>query len=176
MTSGAKNVKFRFLSGGLEGVVEADDVTAGEIVVLRHRHEEGWQSLWYRRHGCDRGAVDRSRVVRARIGLYRCISRDHPAHPIALSRLLLLHVFPLDARSCRAPLLSSKLGWASVASPPWRPARSRPAALSRDRVRRPPTRLAGSRIPGPSWGRDAAIWPGPDRWGLPSWRSSPSMC
>src|SRR5438046_2808495 len=79
MTSGAKNVKFRFVSGGLEGVVEADDVTAGEIVVLRHRHEEGRQSLWYRRHGCDRGTVNRSRVVGARIGLYGRKCSDHPA-------------------------------------------------------------------------------------------------
>src|SRR5438045_901108 len=79
MTAGVINVKFRSVSGGHEGVVEADDVTACEVVVLCHRHEEGRQSLWYRRHGCDRGTVNRSRVVRARIGLYGRISSDHPA-------------------------------------------------------------------------------------------------
>src|SRR5436309_13215767 len=79
MTAGVINVKFRFVSGGLECVVEADDVTAGEVVVLRHRHEEGRQSLWYRRHGSDGGAVNRSRVVRARLGMYGRVSSDHPA-------------------------------------------------------------------------------------------------
>ena len=54
-------------------------------------------------------------------------------------------------------IITSRFTAPGGASPPWRLARSRPTALSEDRVRRPQNHLAGSQIPGPSWGRDAAI-------------------
>src|SRR6266496_4796915 len=81
MTALAEDVKLRFVSGRFECVVEGDDVSAGKIVVLRHRHEEGRQSSWYRRYMRDRSAVNRSRVVRARarIRLYGREISDHPA-------------------------------------------------------------------------------------------------
>lgn len=40
MTAGGIDVKFRFVSSGLESIVEGDDVRAGECIVLGHRHEK----------------------------------------------------------------------------------------------------------------------------------------
>src|SRR5271169_665347 len=51
MTTVFIDVEFRFVSGGFERVVEGDDLRTGKIVVLRHLHEEGWESsFWYLRH------------------------------------------------------------------------------------------------------------------------------
>src|SRR6185312_370303 len=79
MAAGIIDVKLRFVSSRLECVVEGHNVFASEIVILRHRHKERRQPFWYRRHVWKRGAVNRSRVVRARIGPYGRELGDHSA-------------------------------------------------------------------------------------------------
>src|SRR5208283_4389102 len=54
MTTGAIEVKFRFVSGPLECIVEGKNLRTGE---------EGWHLFWYRRHR-KRRAVNRMKTMR----------------------------------------------------------------------------------------------------------------
>ena len=81
MTAVLIKVKFRLVPGRLECVVELNDLGTGEIIILRHLHEEGRYVFRDRRHARKIVAVDWSGEIwtSAHIGLDGGILRDHSA-------------------------------------------------------------------------------------------------